>query len=124
MNKKTILIVEDLLELRDFFHRMVKRAFPEATVLEAENGQQAFDIFCINKDIDLIITDEVMPEMRGSVLITLIRQTGSNVPIILTSGTLTFHELATVCLPKPVMPNEMVSVLHSILQEKQISVGA
>jgi CheY-like chemotaxis protein len=103
---------------------MVKRAFPEATVLEAENGQQAFDIFCINKDIDLIITDEVMPEMRGSVLITLIRQTGSNVPIILTSGTLTFHELATVCLPKPVMPNEMVSVLHSILQEKQISVGA
>ncbi|MBE6047996.1 MAG: response regulator transcription factor [Clostridium sp.] len=77
--KKNILIVEDEFRirflLRDYFDT------DEFNVLEAENGQQALDIFKDNK-IDLIILDIMMPIMDGLTTLEKIREV-STLPVIL-----------------------------------------
>lgn len=76
---KSILIVEDELRirflLRDYF---TKEGF---NILEAENGQEALDIFK-NSKIDIIILDVMMPIMNGFEVLEKIREV-STVPIIL-----------------------------------------
>ena len=50
--------------------------------MEAENGEQAVDIFFAQKDIALIILDVMMPKMDGWEVCKMIRQY-SKVPIIM-----------------------------------------
>ncbi|MGG7176280.1 response regulator transcription factor [Clostridium paraputrificum] len=77
--KKNILIVEDEIRirflLRDYF---LKEDF---NILEAENGQDALELFKNNK-IDLIILDIMMPVMDGLTMLEKIREV-STVPVIL-----------------------------------------
>lgn len=51
-------------------------------VIEAENGEEAVDIFFDNKDINLIILDVMMPKMDGWEVCRTVRQY-SQVPIIM-----------------------------------------
>mgnify|MGYP003574950874 CR=1 FL=1 len=56
-------------------------------VLTASSGQEALDIFREKKDeIDLVITDLVMPQMSGRELIERLRQQAPKVKIICASG--------------------------------------
>ncbi|MBI2924496.1 MAG: response regulator [Verrucomicrobia bacterium] len=81
---QTILVVddEDLLltmaetVLADFGYR----------VLTAKSGEQALEIFSAGLDIDLLITDMVMPGMSGRELITLVRRLAPKIRIICASG--------------------------------------
>ncbi len=79
MNKK-LLIVDDESRMRklvkDFLH---KKGYD---VLEAENGEQAVDIFCATNDIALIILDVMMPKMDGWQVCREIRKL-SKVPIVM-----------------------------------------
>lgn len=80
MDKLKILVVDDESRMRklvkDF---LVKKDFE---VLEAENGEQAIDIFFADKDIALIILDVMMPKMDGWEVCKEIRK-NSKVPIIM-----------------------------------------
>lgn len=70
-NKRgTILIVEDSKELRQFLAGGLSSLFG---VLEAENGQKALDIIK-EHEVDLIITDVMMPVMDGVKLCKLVKQ--------------------------------------------------
>ena len=75
-----ILVVDDEQRMRklvkDFLN---KQGF---VVLEAEDGEQAVDVFFANKDIALIILDVMMPKMDGWEVCREIRQY-SQVPIIM-----------------------------------------
>lgn len=75
-----ILVVDDESRMRklvkDF---LTKKGY---TVLEAENGEQAVEIFFSEKDIALIILDVMMPKMDGWQVCKEIRQY-SKVPIIM-----------------------------------------
>lgn len=51
-------------------------------VVEAENGEQAIDIFCSDNTIDLIILDVMMPKMDGWQVCREIRKL-SKVPIVM-----------------------------------------
>jgi DNA-binding response OmpR family regulator len=51
-------------------------------VKEAEDGEQAVDMFCADKDIDLIILDVMMPKMDGWQVCREIRKI-SQVPIVM-----------------------------------------
>lgn len=79
-NKIKILVVDDESRMRklvkDF---LIKKDFE---VLEAENGEQAIDIFYGDKDISLIILDVMMPKMDGWEVCREIRK-NSKVPIIM-----------------------------------------
>ena len=80
MDRLKILVVDDESRMRklvkDF---LVKRDFD---VVEAEDGEQAIDIFYEDKSISLIILDVMMPKMNGYDVCRTIRK-DSKVPIIM-----------------------------------------
>lgn len=69
--KGTILVVEDNKELRQY---LVGGLSPQFNILEAENGQKALDLLKEEQEIDLVITDVMMPVMDGVKLCKLIKQ--------------------------------------------------
>lgn len=80
-NKKRILIVEDNKELRTLLTDYLSSFFE---IVEAENGVEASELLC-KMEIDLVLSDIMMPEKDG---ITLSREIKSNletshIPVIL-----------------------------------------
>ena len=70
-NKRgTVLVVEDNKELRQYLVSGLSARF---NLLEAENGQKALDILK-DKEVDLIITDVMMPVMDGVKLCKFVKQ--------------------------------------------------
>ncbi|ATX81352.1 PAS domain S-box-containing protein [Mariprofundus ferrinatatus] len=56
-------------------------------VVDIANGQEALDYFMTHRDeIDMVISDMVMPELGGPELVRRIRQLNSKIPAILISG--------------------------------------
>jgi len=56
-------------------------------VVEACDGRQALDIFAETGDqIDLIVSDVIMPRMGGAELIRAVRQQTENMPFIMVTG--------------------------------------
>lgn len=84
-----ILLVEDNKINMLLAKTLIKQIFPNGTIYEAENGQEAVDKFLILKP-DLILMDVQMPVKNGYEASIEIRKTeiGKHVPIIaLTAGT-------------------------------------
>jgi two-component system, cell cycle sensor histidine kinase and response regulator CckA len=80
----TILLVEDEEGLRALNARgLTSRGY---TVLEAGNGREAIDIFQRQGDVDLVVSDVVMPEMDGPTLLKELRARKPQVKIIFVSG--------------------------------------
>ena len=96
MDRLKVLVVDDESRMRklvkDF---LVKSGFE---VVEAEDGEQAVDVFYADKDISLIILDVMMPKMNGYDVCRTIRK-DSKVPIIvLTAKSEEQDELAGLAL--------------------------
>ncbi|GEM_PF-4131581 len=82
---QTILIVEDEENLRSLLSESLE-AKGYKTV-EAANGLEALHLYIEQQDqIDLVITDMMMPMMDGGALIHEIRQIDPDIPVILMSG--------------------------------------
>ncbi len=80
-----ILVVEDETAVLDMTRQALEASGYE--VFTAENGARALDVFERERpNIDLVITDMVMPVMDGATLIRQLRQIDSGVRIIATSG--------------------------------------
>ncbi|MFL2771891.1 MAG: PAS domain-containing protein [Rhodospirillaceae bacterium] len=80
----TILLVEDEDAVRVFATRALKNK--GYNVLEARTGEQAMDILRDTEDLDLLITDMMMPGMDGGTLARFVRVERPGVRIILISG--------------------------------------
>ena len=78
--KNKILVVDDEMRMRKIVKDFLQRE--KYIVVEAENGEQAVDIFCAEKDIALVILDVMMPIMDGWEVCKEIRKL-SNVPIVM-----------------------------------------
>lgn len=80
----TILIVEDNDELRQYLSNGLSAQF---NLLEAENGQKALELLKDN-DVDLILTDVMMPVMDGVKLCKLVKQNlrTCHIPVYLLSA--------------------------------------
>lgn len=78
-----ILLVDDDLQIRDMLSMTLKRDGHE--VVEAENGVQAVARY-VPGEIDLVITDIVMPEKEGIETIMELRSLDPLVKIIAISG--------------------------------------
>jgi two-component system cell cycle sensor histidine kinase/response regulator CckA len=82
---ETILLVEDA----DAVRQVVRRALTKMgyKVLEASNGPQAIGVAIEHRhDIDLVLSDFVMPHMGGRELIDRIHGLGLNPKILIMSG--------------------------------------
>ncbi len=70
--KKTILIIEDDLDMQQYFRIILADLGCE--LLSAENGAEALAIIDSGKNIDLIILDMVMPVMDGEEFFRILRR--------------------------------------------------
>lgn len=133
MDMVKVLVVDDESRMRklvkDF---LVKQNYD---VLEAEDGEQAVDIFFQVKDIALIILDVMMPKMDGWQVCKEIRQY-SKVPIIMLTAKgderdeLQGFELGVdEYISKPFSPKILVARVGAILrrtngmEEEKIEIG-
>ncbi len=80
MGKEKILVVDDESRMRKLVKDFLVREGYQ--VLEAENGEEAMDIFYANKDVDLLIMDVMMPKMDGWQVCREVRRI-SQVPVIM-----------------------------------------
>ena len=80
-----ILLVEDEEKVRDLTRQLLE--FCGYTVIEAKNGIQALEI-CgqQGKEINLLLTDVIMPQMGGRELAKKITEKFSHIKILFTSG--------------------------------------
>ena len=80
----TILLVEDEEGLRALNARgLTSRGY---TVLEAGNGVEAIEVLEQGGNVDLVVSDVVMPEMDGPTLLKELRRRNPNVKVIFVSG--------------------------------------
>ncbi|WP_255448403.1 PAS domain-containing sensor histidine kinase [Telmatospirillum sp. J64-1] len=80
----TILLVEDEDAVRLFGSRALRNK--GYRVLEASDGEAALDVLRAEDDIDVLISDVVMPGMDGMTLSRLVRMERPSIQIILISG--------------------------------------
>ena len=81
---ETILFVEDDQNLRKFAETALQEF--GYIVLTASNGKEALDVLKNNSQINLLITDFVMPDMNGKKLSNESRIIKPEIPIIVISG--------------------------------------
>jgi two-component system cell cycle sensor histidine kinase/response regulator CckA len=81
----TVLLVEDEDAVRSFAARaLATRGYK---VLEAASGVQALDVMSEHGgDVDIVVSDVVMPEMDGPTLLKHLRRTNPQIKIIFVSG--------------------------------------
>jgi two-component system cell cycle sensor histidine kinase/response regulator CckA len=118
----TVLLVEDEDAVRSFAARaLATRGYK---VLEAASGVQALDI--MNErggDVDLVVSDVVMPEMDGPTLLKHLRKANPQIKIIFISGyaeeafrnNLDEDETFTF-LPKPFSLKKLAAAVKEILE--------
>lgn len=119
MGDQSILIVDDeelLLTMGD----MVLSSFGYH-VLTAGNGRQALDLLDKEdaKDIDLVVTDLVMPHMDGYELIDSLKKSKPDLKIICTSGNFrpSNTELGITYLQKPFDSMDLARAVKKVLSD-------
>jgi len=78
-SRNVILIVDDEVKIRKFLKLNLQDKY---RVFQAKNGLEALSTLQ-HEEIDLVVTDLRMPEMSGMDLIRRIRETGSEIPIVI-----------------------------------------
>ncbi len=120
MDKLKILVVDDESRMRKLVSDFLTRSNYE--VLEAENGEQALDIFYKEKDLALLILDVMMPGVDGWQVCREIR-TNSKVPIIMLTARGTeqdelqgFELGVDEYISKPFSPKILVARVEALLR--------
>jgi two-component system, cell cycle sensor histidine kinase and response regulator CckA len=86
---ETVLIVEDEDAVRELASEFLKSA--GYTVFTASNGQRAIELAKAGHRIDVLLTDVVMPKMRGPELARQLRTLQAGTQIIYMSGYLEYN---------------------------------
>ncbi|RDH85699.1 MAG: response regulator [endosymbiont of Galathealinum brachiosum] len=123
---KKILVVDDEAPVRKMLRSMFKNDNYE--IVEADNGVTA-KAMCLKGDIDLIITDIVMPEKHGVDLVMELKKEVPDLPIIAisggggVSGRFDYLEIANLMgadniLRKPFEAKDLRDIVHDVLGNK------
>ncbi|MDF2485341.1 MAG: two component transcriptional regulator, winged helix family [Herbinix sp.] len=125
MEKLKILVVDDESRMRKLVKDFLVRK--NYDVIEAENGEQAIDLFFSKKDIDLIILDVMMPKLDGWQVCREIRQY-SKVPIIMLTAKsdekdelLGFDLGVDEYISKPFSPKILVARVEAVLRRSTVT---
>jgi nitrogen-specific signal transduction histidine kinase/CheY-like chemotaxis protein len=116
---ETILVVEDEDVIRTTARRVLGRE--GYRVLTARDGQEGLDVLRRDPDIDLVITDMVMPRMGGAELSQLARRAGVRAPFLFTTGYPSVAGAAGgapadgALLPKPWQPEDLLGKVRELL---------
>ncbi len=80
-----ILLVDDSRVTRTLLRRLLSRAVPRGEFVEASDGKEALTIL-ESGDMDLVITDLLMPELDGFGVLEALRERWPDIPVIVVSG--------------------------------------
>ncbi|GER02993.1 hypothetical protein JCM17846_06750 [Iodidimonas nitroreducens] len=115
-NKETILIIDDEEDVRKILRRMLNDM--GIKTLCAESGPRAIEIIKNNPNINLVITDYLMPEMSGEDFAKTFRLHNKSTPIVLLSAVIeprTVREYrawgVNALLQKPVVPEDLYEMI-------------
>ena len=118
----TILVVED----EDMVRAVAERALTRQgyTVITAENGEAALELIADSPELDLLVSDVVMPSMDGPTMAGHIRKRYPNLPILFMSGyaeeqlrkSIDIDNVAF--LPKPFSVQQLAEAARDILAAK------
>lgn len=112
---KTILFAED----DDLVRQLTVKALQKSgyNIIACENGQQALDK--LDANVDIVLTDAIMPVLNGVQLALKIRELDAKLPILLMSG-IDSQELAQhlpkniTILTKPLQIKKLIEVLAKV----------
>jgi DNA-binding NtrC family response regulator len=122
---KAILCVDDEPSILSALQQQMMRAFDNDIVLEiAESGEEAIEIIQElqerNIRLAVLITDEMMPTMKGHQLIDRISSLSAGTPCILLTGYAQSEIVKQIadsnlahCISKPWDANELVNLVRS-----------
>lgn len=121
MNNITVLVVDDEARMRKLIGDFLRQK--EFSVIEAEDGEKALEVFSENKNkIGLILLDVMMPKLDGWSVLRQIRQE-SKIPIIMLTARgeeqdeLFGFELGVdEYISKPFSPKILVARVEAILK--------
>ncbi|MBQ3492779.1 MAG: response regulator transcription factor [Clostridia bacterium] len=119
-----ILIAEDDAKIRQLFGRvLMKNGY---NVKGVSNGKEALEALDAEY-YDLIISDVMMPVMDGNELVRSIRDSGSNIPVLMVTAKAEFDDMRLGFLSgtddymvKPINVNEMVIRVGALLRRAQM----
>lgn len=123
---KKVLIVEDERSIRDFI--VINLAHSGYKTLEASNGVEALEIYEKNQDIDIVLTDVMMPEMDGIELSKELRKRNRALGIVMLTAKTQEEDKITGLfsgaddyITKPFSPSELVARLEAIYRRVSIT---
>lgn len=127
MDSVKVLMVDDEARMRKLVKDFL--AIKGYRVIEAEDGEQAVDIFFKEKDIGLVILDVMMPKMDGWEVCRTLRRY-SQVPIIMLTARseerdelLGFELGVDEYMSKPFSPKILVARIEAILRRGNAGTG-
>jgi two-component system, sensor histidine kinase and response regulator len=121
-----VLVVDDDEGVRVLHSRYLKKMYPDAHIMQASNGREAFALAKQCKP-RIIVTDYSMPEMNGYEFLNLLKgdPTTKPIPVFVITGkgstasadTLMISGAAAV-MDKPVPPKTLQETIEKVLAEK------
>ena len=124
--EKVIICVDDEKALLSALQQQLFREFSDTYLLEfAESGKEALDLIqefvSLDTEIACVITDQMMPGMKGNELIQEIKKSIPATPCILLTGyseNIEEHkksDLISACIFKPWDETELISEIRKVI---------
>ena len=115
---ETVLLAEDESSYRNLIHEVLTNKGYK--VLVAKDGKEATNILSGASNVDLLLTDSVMPSAAGAILVKEAKKQFPDIKIIMMSGytdrTLEIETVAAdLFLQKPFTPSELLAQVRQIL---------
>lgn len=120
---RTILLVEDETFVREVASEVLRAA--GYRVLTAKSAAEAMRIFESGFEIDLLLTDVVLPGETGRVLAERLRRANPELPVLLATGygEQMAREASEECLAKPFSSEDLLGRVRQLLEKGPCRVG-
>lgn len=120
-----ILLVEDQIEVMNFTSKALKKN--GYNIFEASSGSAAIKLFEQENGLfDLVFSDVVLPDIKGTIVADYVKSQRPEIPIILSSGYAdkqsqldTIREKGYRFLEKPYFLNDLLLIINEVLQSQR-----
>ena len=112
-SRRTILLVDDDEEVRSLMAHILREGGYH--VVEANDAAAALDVIALGTQVELLVTDVVMPGLSGYDLASHVTS-ARNVPVLfLSSFALTRNDIPGPALQKPFTPSVLIDTVRGLL---------
>ena len=119
---KTILLVDDEPEIL----QVLKETLSDYNVIAKTDAESALSVIRGGARVDLVLTDNFMPGMKGSELVTVLKKDAPSVPVIMLTAYSSVESYlqnisggAFEYINKPVKAGELRRIVQAALDSKE-----